>query len=92
ETTTGYPSGLRIVTVSQNIMQAPWVQASSESDILGKDLGDMLREECVQTVRSLVTRYTQARQPRNDRISPKVNRTTADIYSCPAAAHAGLVP
>ncbi|CBJ33173.1 Phytochrome-like protein [Ectocarpus siliculosus] len=92
ETTTGYPSGLRIVTVSQNIMEAPWVQASSESDILGKDLGDMLREECVQTVRALVTRYTQASQPRNDRISPKVNRTTADIYSCPAAAHAGLVP
>ncbi|CAN0023902.1 unnamed protein product [Ectocarpus sp. 6 AP-2014] len=92
ETSTGYPSGLRIVTVSQNIMEAPWVQASSESDILGKDLGDMLREECVQTVRALVTRYTQASQPGNDRISPKVNRTTADVYSCPAAAHAGLVP
>ncbi|CAM9768800.1 unnamed protein product, partial [Ectocarpus fasciculatus] len=92
EATTGCSSGLRIVHISENIVEAPWIQASSEYDFLGKDLGDMVREECVQTVWSLVTRYTQASQPRDDHVSPRVNTITADVYPCPVAAHARHVP
>ncbi|CAB1110473.1 unnamed protein product [Ectocarpus sp. CCAP 1310/34] len=80
-----YPSGLRILGVSQNAVEAPWAYASSVSDLLGKDLGDVLRVECVRTVRSLVTRYAQAckhRDEDDDHISPKANRITAD--ACPS--------
>ncbi|CAM9846232.1 unnamed protein product [Ectocarpus sp. 6 AP-2014] len=80
-----YPSGLRILGVSQNAVEAPWAYASSVSDILGKDLGHLLRVECVRTVRSLVTRYAQACKPSHeddDHISPKANRITAD--ACPS--------
>ncbi|CAM9671989.1 unnamed protein product, partial [Ectocarpus fasciculatus] len=83
-----YPSGLRILGVSQNAVEAPWAYASSVSDLLGKDLGDLLRMDCVRTVRSLVTRYAQARKPSNNadddhnNISPKGNRFTAD--ACPS--------
>ncbi|CAM9332045.1 unnamed protein product [Ectocarpus sp. 12 AP-2014] len=80
-----YPSGLRILGVSQNAVEAPWAYASSVSDLLGKDLGDVLRVECVRTVRSLVTRYAQACKTSHeddDHISPKANRITAD--ACPS--------
>ncbi|CBJ33980.1 Phytochrome-like protein 3 [Ectocarpus siliculosus] len=80
-----YPSGLRILGVSQNAVEAPWAYASSVSDLLGKDLGHLLRVECVRTVRSLVTRYAQACKPSHeddDHISPKANRITAD--ACPS--------
>lgn len=91
EEATEYPSGLRVVHVSRNIVEAPWIHARSESDILGKNLGDMFRAKYVQLVRSLLERCTQARKPRDDQISPKVNTTTAEVCRCPAA-HAQAAP
>ncbi|CAN0438403.1 unnamed protein product, partial [Scytosiphon promiscuus] len=77
---TGCSSGLRISSLSDNITHAPWIRSSTTSrTLIGKDLGHVFQADCVETVRSLVTRQKQVESPREDRVCLNVNRNTADI-------------
>lgn len=87
EEDTECPSGMRIVCVSENMVEVPWIHASAPpSELLGKDLGHVFRAECVDTVRSLVKRSKQARKPRAEHMYARANRNTADILPLPPRA------
>lgn len=73
-------SGMRILCVSDNIVEAPWIDTSSRAELLGKDLGRVFTEESVVTVRALVARQKKAPERRADRIDPRVNANTACIF------------
>lgn len=77
-----YPSGMGVLCASENISEAPWINATCWGELTGQDLGQVFQAECVGVVRSLVARHKRAREPSVDHISPKANRLAADIM-CP---------
>ena len=87
----GCPSGMRIVCASENVGKVPWIHASATaSELLGKDLGQVFRVECLDTVRSLAKRSKEAREPRAESMFPRANRNTEDILPLPSDGNSEL--
>lgn len=85
-------SGIRIVGASANLATAWWVQADSTKELLGKDLGCLWREDCVEIVRSLLMRHKDRwGQPSPDHLSANANRRNfSEVCSSIPRIHAEL--
>ncbi|CAM9439383.1 unnamed protein product, partial [Ectocarpus fasciculatus] len=75
EATNAFLSGIRIVGASENVATASWAEVNSTKELLGKDLGCLWREDCVDIVRSLMMRHKDMwGQPSPEYLSPNANR------------------
>lgn len=75
-------SGIRVVGVSENVVDAPWIHVSSPSDVVGNDLGNVFGEECVRVIQCLVERHKSVVEPQADCLAPHANRNFAEISPC----------
>ena len=85
------PADWRIVGVSRNVTTAKWIDASSTSDLRGKNLGYVFRGACLSTVSALLQRHQNVKTTTTDNLSLKVNRNTGDISPTPVKTHGELI-